>query len=112
VRGVDLFGITNTTLGAPLGLQEKGKVLLVKIDLHMWLAAGDYFLTVGAARSDGMQYDLRNEALQFTVVGTPQLFTTSIVNLEPGFSIEEVRQGEEAGRSSVNVILKRLATYP
>ncbi|HXS75137.1 MAG TPA: ABC transporter ATP-binding protein [Terracidiphilus sp.] len=102
VRGIDLFGITNTTLGAPLGLQEKGKVLLVKVPLQMWLAAGDYFLTVGAARSDGMQYDLRNDALQFTVLGTPQLFTTSIVNLDARFSIEQVsQQAAEAGQPSV-----------
>ncbi len=60
----------------------------MKAELSMWLAAGEYFLTVGAARVDGMQYDLRNDALQFSVVGTPQLFTTSMVNLEPRFSIE------------------------
>ena len=89
VRGIDLFGITNTTIGAPLGFQEKGKVLKVKVDLRMWLAAGDYFLTVGAARSDGMQYDLRNDALHFTVVGTPQLFTTSVVNLDARLSVDE-----------------------
>jgi ABC-type polysaccharide/polyol phosphate transport system ATPase subunit len=89
VRGVDLFGITNTTIGIPLGFQEKGKVVLVKVDLSMWLAAGEYFLTVGAARTDGVQYDLRNDALHFTVIGTPQLFTTSVVNLDARLSIEE-----------------------
>ena len=87
-RGIDLFGATNATLGGAAGSQAKGKVLLVKAEISMWLAAGEYFLTVGAARTDGMQYDLRNDALQFSVVGTPQLFTTSIVNLEPRFSIE------------------------
>lgn len=87
-RGIDLFGVTNASLSGPAGFQAKGKVLLVKAELSMWLAGGEYFLTVGAARVDGMQYDLRNNALRFSVVGTPQLFTTSIVNLEPRFSIE------------------------
>jgi hypothetical protein len=87
-RGMDLFGVGNTSAGGALGPQEKGKVLLVKAELSMWLAAGEYFLTVGAGRTDGMQYDLRNDVLHFSVVGTPQLFTTSSVNLDPRFSIE------------------------
>jgi hypothetical protein len=87
-RGIDLFGVSNTSVSGPAGFQEKGKVIRVKAELSMSLAAGDYFLTVAAARIDGMQYDLRNDALQFSVVGTPQLFTTSIVNLEPRLSIE------------------------
>jgi ABC-type polysaccharide/polyol phosphate transport system ATPase subunit len=96
-RGVDLFGVGNTTVGGAPGFQEKGKVLLVKTELTMWLAAGEYFLTVGAGRTDGMQYDLRNDALHFSVVGTPQLFTTSSVNLEPRFSIEPAAIAQRVG---------------
>jgi len=86
-KGVDLFGITNFTAGKPLGFQAKGTVIETRADVVMWLAAGDYFLTVGVARPDGPQYDLRNDALHFTVTGTPGLFTTSLVNLDARFSV-------------------------
>ncbi len=85
-KGVDLFGISNLTVGMPLSPPPPGEVLETRLDVTMWLAAGDYFLTFGAARIDGPQYDLRNDALQFTVIGTPELFTTSLVNLAPRFS--------------------------
>jgi len=90
VKGVDVFGITNTTQGIPIRAQTKGDVLETRIEVRMWLAAGDYFLTVGVARLDGLQFDLRNDTLYFTVVGTPHIFTTSLVNLDAKFFVENV----------------------
>jgi ABC-type polysaccharide/polyol phosphate transport system ATPase subunit len=90
VKGVDVFGATNTTQGLPIASQAKGTVLQTRIDVRMWLAAGDYFLTAGVARLDGLQYDSRNDALHFTVTGTPGLFTTSLVNLDARMSVRNL----------------------
>jgi hypothetical protein len=37
-----------------------------------------------------LQFDLRNDTLYFTVVGTPHIFTTSLVNLDAKFFVENV----------------------
>lgn len=90
VRGVDLYGITNSTLGLHIPAQKKGAVLEVLLDVTMWLAAGEYFTTFGIAREDGFQYDLWNDALHFKVIGPYGVFTTSVVNLSSRLSIRNV----------------------
>jgi lipopolysaccharide transport system ATP-binding protein len=82
-RGVDLFGITNETVGMHVGKLEPGDMVTLDIDIEAWLAAGDYFLQAANASADGTQYDCHLDAVHFTVIGTPHLFTTSIVNLNP-----------------------------
>ena len=90
IRGVDLYGITNSTLGLDIPAQKKGAVLEVLLDVTMWLAAGEYFTTFGIAREDGFQYDLWNDALHFKVIGPYGVFTTSVVNLSSRLSIRNV----------------------
>jgi len=98
VKGVDLFGVTNLTQGTPLPGQAIGSVLEVRLDVRMWLASGDYFVTFGVARIDGLQYDSRNDALHFSVVETPGLFSTSVVNLQPRLSSHNIAdEGELNG---------------
>ncbi len=100
-RGIDLFGITNITANIQIPTITSGDVFEVSVEVDMWLAAGEYFLQAANAGEDGVQYDCRIDVLHFMVIGTPQLFTTSIVNLNPtlSFSIakgegkEYVRQG-------------------
>lgn len=82
-KGVDVFGVTNVTMRLDVPAQSKGSTVTLEADIEMNLAAGDYFLTAGVARLDGVQYDLRNDVVHFVVVGTPTLFTTSLVNLHP-----------------------------
>ncbi len=54
----------------------------------MWLAAGDYFVTIGAAHSeDGNKIDFIEVAIEFRVVGPGNIFTTSLVNLQTQFEI-------------------------
>jgi homopolymeric O-antigen transport system ATP-binding protein len=91
-QGVDLFGTdTDRAEGAPdLPLAQPGDVAEVTVDLAMWLAPGDYFMTFAVARRDGLKLDCRFDALQFQVVGASRLYTTSIVNLCPVFTIERV----------------------
>ena len=89
-HGIELFGCTNKTTGVMIPELPAGRVVDIGVSLQMWLAAGDYFLQVANAGPDGVQYDCRIDAVQFTVVGTPQLFTTSIVNLRPEVTVSMV----------------------
>lgn len=82
-RGVDLFGITNKTANVKTPELTTGEVLEITIEVDAWLAAGDYFLQAANAGGDGIQYDCRIDAIHFTVINTPALFSTSIVNLNP-----------------------------
>jgi homopolymeric O-antigen transport system ATP-binding protein len=91
-QGVDLFG-TDTCLGeraTELPLAQPGDVAEVTVDLAMWLAPGEYFMTFALARRDGEKLDCRFDALQFQVVGASHLYTTSIVNLCPAFRVERL----------------------
>jgi hypothetical protein len=55
----------------------------------MWLATGDYFLSLGAAHgSDGSKIDFVEDALAFRVIGPKNIFTTSVVNLQAELTIE------------------------
>jgi len=48
------------------------------------MAAGEYFITVALARwHDGHKYEVRFDAHEFVVEHTPQLFTASVLNLDP-----------------------------
>ena len=91
-QGVDLFG-TDTGRGenaTELPLRQPGDIAEVTVDLAMWLAPGEYFMTFAIASRDGAKLDCRFDALQFRVVGAPRVYTTSIVNLCPIFTIEPV----------------------
>lgn len=82
-RGVDLFGITNKTANIEIPEIDAGQVFELSIEIDAWLAAGDYFLQAANAGADGVQYDCRFDALHFSIINTPTLFSTSIVNLNP-----------------------------
>jgi lipopolysaccharide transport system ATP-binding protein len=91
-RSVDIFGVSNRSLGQPTGIIAlAGDTLDIYIDIQLWLAAGDYILLVANAGADDVQYDCIPDALSFTVFGTPELFTTSLVNLNPRLSISGTR---------------------
>jgi lipopolysaccharide transport system ATP-binding protein len=55
----------------------------------MWLAAGDYFVNLGAGHlGSSIMCDFIEDALQFNVVGPGGIFTTAIVNLEATLSLQ------------------------
>lgn len=82
-RGVDIFGCTNKTANAATPDLVAGDIFQLSIEIDAWLAAGDYFLQAANAGEDGVQYDCQIDAVHFTVINTPSLFTTSVVNLNP-----------------------------
>ncbi len=87
-RGTVVFGITNISQGMPAYHASKGEVIEVSADLVVWLATGDYFVNVGGGHlSDGSFTDFIEDAIHFQVTGPPGIFTTSLVNLQPRFSL-------------------------
>lgn len=95
-HGIELFGFTNKTAGVIIPHLEPGQIIDVSIAVTMWLSAGDYFLQVANAGPDGTQYDCRIDTLHFTVIGTPHLFTTSLVNLTPQLTYRFVSDSAQA----------------
>ena len=70
-------------------------MLLIECNFTMWLAAGDFFVTLGAAHlDDGKKIDFIEDAIQFRVIGPGGIFTTSVVNLESTLNISCVNSGE------------------
>jgi ABC-type polysaccharide/polyol phosphate transport system ATPase subunit len=88
-RGTVLWGVTNMTQTQTPYKARAASRLVIAADCVMWLAAGDYFVTLGAAHlADGAKIDFAEDAIAFTVIGPVGIFTTSTVNLESVFSIE------------------------
>lgn len=94
-RGLDIFGVTNKTVGVRIPELLAGDTFEVSVVVDAWLAAGDYFLQAANAGEDGTQYDCRIDAVHFTVIDTPQLFTTSIVNLSPRLSVDMIGRADQ-----------------
>lgn len=87
-RSMDIFGVSNKSAGQNVHMKlRRGQVLDIVLDVDLWLSAGDYILLVANAGEDGVQYDCVQSAMQFSVIGTPAIFTTSVVNLCPVISI-------------------------
>jgi lipopolysaccharide transport system ATP-binding protein len=84
-RGLDLFGWDMVTAGLPpLPAFEAGEQRDISVLFRANMAAGEYFITVALARwHDGHKYEVRFDAHEFVVEHTPQLFTASVLNLDP-----------------------------
>ena len=91
LKGDILFG-TDTDLAKPkdivvlraLCTGDRRRIIL---RVHMWLAAGDYFITGSVATQHGRQSDTWFDAFEFRVVGTNLQHTNSRVNLEAEFTL-------------------------
>ncbi len=88
-RGTVLWGITNLTAQRkPFSLIKDQSVEVCASSL-MWLAAGDYFVTLGAAHlRDGQKIDFVEDAIEFRVLGPGNIFTTSVINLQTQLEIK------------------------
>jgi lipopolysaccharide transport system ATP-binding protein len=92
IKGVDLFGTDTTRIdGFPdLPLAHPGDVVELAADITMWLGPGEYFMTFALADRSGLKLDCRFDALHFTVIGAPNIHTTSVVNLCPSFRMRSL----------------------
>jgi len=87
-RGTVLWGITNLTDQHLPYSAAAGETLTISAFSKMWLAAGEYFLALGAAHlENGDKIDFIEDALGFRVVGPDNIFTSSLVNLQTRFAI-------------------------
>jgi homopolymeric O-antigen transport system ATP-binding protein len=91
-RGTVLWGTTNLTHFRVAHRASAGDMLAVSAPCTMWLAAGDYFVTLGAAHlNGGGKIDFVEDAIEFRVTGPGTIFTTAVVNLDSSLTIESVR---------------------
>lgn len=90
-KGVDLFRMNSHRQEVPVPRQRRGDLLETRVRMRMWLAPGDYFLTLGAVRRDAKPEDKvldgRLDALHFRVEGDCRLDAPSVVNLAPDWSL-------------------------
>lgn len=83
-RGIDLFGWDMQTGNCdPIPSMAIGDEHEVTVCFRANLSAGNYFLTVALADIVGHKHDVRFEALEISVIGSTELFTTSVLHLEP-----------------------------
>jgi lipopolysaccharide transport system ATP-binding protein len=87
-RGTILWGVTNISQGMPPHNGRGGEHFDISAQGVMWLAAGDYYVTLGASHMDnGRKIDFIEDAIEFQVVGPSGVFTNSVVNLQIGLSV-------------------------
>jgi lipopolysaccharide transport system ATP-binding protein len=88
-RGTVLWGATNISQTQTAYKARASSRLIIAADCTMWLSAGEYFVTLGAAHlADGAKIDFAEDAIGFKVIGPEGIFTTSVVNLQTTFNIE------------------------
>ena len=88
-RGTVLWGATNISQTQTAYKARASSRLIIAADCKMWLSAGEYFVTLGAAHlADGAKIDFAEDAIGFKVIGPEGIFTTSVVNLQTTFNIE------------------------
>jgi ABC-type polysaccharide/polyol phosphate transport system ATPase subunit len=88
-RGTVLWGATNISQTQTAYKARAGSRLIIAADCTMWLSAGEYFVTLGAAHlADGAKIDFAEDAIGFKVIGPEGIFTTSVVNLQTILTIE------------------------
>ncbi|RME55749.1 ABC transporter ATP-binding protein, partial [Candidatus Parcubacteria bacterium] len=86
-KGVDLFRMNSVYQQVPIPPQERGSLLEIRIRLAMWLAPGDYWLTMGVvdnrADAETRVLDGRLDAHHFKVTGDCRFDAPTVVNLQP-----------------------------
>jgi ABC-type polysaccharide/polyol phosphate transport system ATPase subunit len=88
LKGTVLWGITNVTSFDASYSAKEGEEITVIADSKVWLAAGNYSVSLGLAHlGDGEKIDFIEDAIIFKVLGPGNIFSTSIVNLETCFEI-------------------------
>ncbi|NNE36735.1 MAG: ABC transporter ATP-binding protein [Gammaproteobacteria bacterium] len=91
-RGTVLWGMTNISNDNTPYTSKTGEQFNVTIKGKMWLASGEYFITLGIAHDkDGEKIDFIEDAIRFSVTGTNNIFTTSIVNLQSQLAIQNIK---------------------
>jgi len=92
-KGTVLWGITNLSYANKGTSALVGDTLNINAHCTLWLNAGDYFVTLGAAHvENGDKIDFVEDGIHFKVTGPGGIFTTSVVNLETSLDMESTRE--------------------
>ncbi len=87
-RGQDLFGTDTVQCGGrAIGPLQRGERARIRLHFRANLAAGTYFVTTALALPSGEKLDVRFDVLTMVVEPVHGLYTDTIVNLEPRFSL-------------------------
>ncbi|UVO39202.1 ABC transporter ATP-binding protein [Bradyrhizobium arachidis] len=83
-RGLDLFGWdTQTGKHEPTSPMRAGERLKIVVSFQANLGTGNFFVTAALAGIDKHKHDVRFEAFELCIEGTPKIYETSIINLAP-----------------------------
>jgi len=88
-QGLFLFSTNSDIQNVDIKPQKKGNVVEGRVDLRMWLAPGDYFLTFRAANKEE-DFDELPDRIHFVVVGEGVALRRSIVNLQPKVTVKNI----------------------
>ncbi|MGE5271106.1 MAG: ABC transporter ATP-binding protein [Thiohalocapsa sp.] len=88
-KGTCIWGITNLTHFGRTAQVWRGDVVRIAAPCTICLAAGDYFVTLGAAHlADGEKIDFIEDAIAFRVTGPGNIFANSLVNLSGSMTLD------------------------
>ncbi|MCB9109934.1 MAG: ABC transporter ATP-binding protein [Anaerolineales bacterium] len=94
VQGMELYGVNAFVQNKKIFNVKKGSVVETKAEITMWLTNGQYFMSISIGdpeiESDG-KFDQRFDSFQFEVANRVGIHTTSIVNLDEKFSIDQIK---------------------
>ena len=97
-RGVVLFGVTTLTQRLSVHELSEGETVRCEAKITMWLATGDYVVTLGVADPDtGTRFEFIEDAIPFKVHGPGGIYSTSVVNLQPEFNLSRTAPKQVAG---------------
>jgi energy-coupling factor transporter ATP-binding protein EcfA2 len=86
--GTVLWGQTSISQGHPVHHGHPGDIFEIGTDGRMWLAAGDYFVSLGAAHvDDGGKIDFVEDGVEFKVIGPDGIFSDSLINMQTCLTI-------------------------
>ncbi|MCF8048516.1 MAG: ABC transporter ATP-binding protein [Desulfarculaceae bacterium] len=87
-RGTFLWGMNNLTKFRRPVTVNSNDSLTASVHCTMNLAAGNYFINLGISHSTGKRIDFIENAIEFKVTGTEELYTISCVSMNEIYSIE------------------------
>lgn len=90
-QGLLIFSTNSGIQNVRITPQSKGDVILGCVDVCMWLAPGNYFLSFRAGNLE-FDFDELNDHVHFIVIGDSSALRRSIVNLQPKVSINKIYQ--------------------
>jgi teichoic acid transport system ATP-binding protein len=88
-KGLLVFAVNSPIQRVKIEPQQKGSILEGRVEVTMWLAPGDYFLSFRVFAFDEV-YDMLPDALHFVVTGACDQLSGSIVNLTPRLSVHYI----------------------